>query len=153
MDRFLIGLSSGMGAGVVMDLWGFLAKNVLHISTRSYIDWTAGVIYGSLPVYWYECLFALLTHLVWCGFLGITLSYILQRSSSRHFLLKGTLFGFLVGFFVFSIAILLRLPGFSKIPFATSLSNAIGGITWGLLAAKLQDWFYPQHTPKNKMTH
>lgn len=144
-----MGLYSGMSAGVAMDLWGFLVKDYLHISTRHYIDWTSGVLYGYLPANWYEFLFAFVAHLVWTGFLGIALSQLLHRSSSRHFLLKGTLFGFLIGFFIFGIAILLRMPDFTKIPFRTSITNATVGIIWGLVTAKLLVGFESRSVKKN----
>lgn len=139
MDRFLKGLVSGIGAGFIMNFWGLLMDDLLHVSTRDYLDWTSVVLYGYLPTHLYESLFAFLAHLIWTGFLGIALSYILFKSS-RHFLLKGALFGFLIGFFIFGIAILLRMPFFATIPFPTSVTNAIGGLIWGLTTAKMLDW-------------
>lgn len=140
MDRFFKGFFSGVGGGVILNLWGFFVKDLLHFSTRNFVDWTSVVIYGILPTTWYDFLFALICHLFWTGFLGIIFAYLLSRVTPQGYLFKGAFYGFLVGFFIYGVAILLRMPFFTMIPFPTSLGNAIGGILWGVTTAHLLYW-------------
>lgn len=140
MDRFFRGLLSGMSGGLAMDLWGFVVKDLLHISSRNYVDWASVVTYGFLPNNWYEFLIAFVTHLLWTGFLGIIFAYLLPNLSTRGYRIKGGFFGFVIGFFIYGIAIFLRMPFFTKIPFPTAASNAVGGIIWGVLMAETLEW-------------
>lgn len=123
-----------------MNLWAFLAKDLLQISIRNFVDWASVVIYGYLPGKWYEFLLAFGAHLLWTGFLGILFSYLLPKLTMQGFRVKGALFGFIIGFFIYGVAILLRMPFFTKIPFLTSTSNAIGGILWGFTTAHALGW-------------
>lgn len=150
MERCFKGLISGMAAGFIMDIWGFLVKDILRIATRNYIDWTSVVIYGFLPRNWYEFSFAFGTHILWTGLLGITLAYLPPRLSSQGFWIKGALFGFFVGFFTYGVAILLRMPFFTKIPFPTAATNATGGIFWGIMTAHILKWLDAKY--KDKMS-
>ncbi len=140
MDHFFKGFLSGMTGGLIMDLWGFLVKDLLRIATRNYIDWAAVTIYGFLPTNFSESLFAFGTHLLWTGFLGIVLAYLLPRLSSQGYRIKGAFLGFIIGFFIYGIAILFRMPFFTKIPFPTSVTNAIGGLLWGIITAHMLGW-------------
>jgi uncharacterized membrane protein YagU involved in acid resistance len=129
-----------MAGGLAMDLWGFLIKDVLQISTRNYTDWTSVVLYGFIPSNWYEFLFAFGAHILWAGFLGICFAYLLPKITPQGFRIKGAFFGFIVGFLIYGIAILSRMPFFTEIPFHTSASNAIGGIIWGITTAQVLYW-------------
>lgn len=140
MDTFFKGLYSGMSGGVIINLWGFLLKDFLHISTRNYVDWTSVIIYGTLAANWYQFLLALFTHLLWTGFLGIVFAYLLPKLTHRGYRVKGALYGFILGFFIYSAAILLRMPFFTQIPLPTAAGNAIGGILWGIITAQILTW-------------
>lgn len=124
-----------------MNLWALLAKDLLHISTRNYLDWTSVVLYGFLPTTWFHALLAFFAHLLWAGSLGVAFAFLLVKLKSQGIRFKGALFGYFVGFILFGIAILLRMPFFTKIPFPTSASNAIGGILWGVTTAHVLNYF------------
>lgn len=143
MDKFFTGFLSGMIGGMAMDLWGFLLKDLLGIASRNYVDWTGVVIYGIMPETWNEFLFAFASHIVWTGFLGSGLAYLLPRLTLQGLRTKGALFGFLISFFIYALAILGRLPYFSKIPFATAATNALGGLLWGAITAHCLKYWLP----------
>ena len=140
MDTFFKGLYSGISGGIVLNLWGFLLKDLLHISTRNYVDWTSVIIYGTLATNWCQFLLALLTHLLWAGFLGIPFTFLLPKLTYQDFRVKGAFYGFILGFFIYGVAILLRMPFFTQIPFLTSAGNAVGGILWGVTIAHTLHW-------------
>lgn len=141
MDSCFRGMVSGIIGGIVMDLWGFLSKDLLRFATRNYIDWTSVILYGYLPHNMPESLLALITHFLWTGFLGIVFAYILPKLTTEGSRIKGAYFGFIIGFFLYGIAILLRMPFFQVIPFPTSAGNAVGGLLWGIVTAHMLDWF------------
>lgn len=140
MDRFSKGLVAGVCGGLLMNIWGFLIKDLFRISTRNYVDWAAVVIYGFLPQNWYQFLFALVSHLLWAGFLGTLFAFLLPSLTYRRSWLKGGLFGFIIGFFIYGVAIIMRMPFFTKIPFHTSIGNAFGGLLWGIVTAEIIKW-------------
>ena len=140
MDRFYKGFFSGVSGGVVANLWSFFVKDLLHLSTRNFVDWTAVIIYGALPTTWYEFLLAFCTNLLWTGFLGVVFAYLVPYLTPQGYLFKGAFYGFLVGFLVFSTGILLRMPFFTIIPFRTAFGNAIGGLLWGIVNARILFW-------------
>lgn len=140
MDTFTKGLYSGFSGGIVLNLWGFLLKDLLYISTRNYVDWTSVIIYGTLATNWYQFLLALFAHLIWTGFLGIPFALFSPKLTPQGFRVKGAFYGFILGFFIYGAAILLRMPFFSQIPFPTSAGNAAGGILWGVTMAHTLHW-------------
>ena len=140
MDRFFKGFFSGVSGGIAINLWSFFVKDLLHFSTRNFVDWTSVVIYGVLPATWYEFLLAFCIHLLWTGFLGIIFAYLLSIITPQGYLFKGALFGIILSFLMDGAAILLRMPFFTLIPFPTALASASGGILWGLVTAQTLHW-------------
>lgn len=135
MDRFLRGLISGVIGGVVMNIWSMTSYYFFHFSNRRFLDWAAVLIFGHLPSNIYETLLALLTQILWAGFLGILFAYFIPVITSRDYLLKGAFWGFISGFIMYALAILLNMPYFHAVSFDTVLSQMIGGILWGLTLA------------------
>lgn len=140
MDRFFKGFFSGVSGGVVANLWSFFVKDLLHLSTRNFVDWTAVIIYGALPTTWYEFLLAFIINLLWAGALGITFAYLLPHTTRQGYIFKGVLYGIMLSFLIYGTATLLRMPFFSMLPFWTSLGNAIGGTLWGVITAQTFNW-------------
>ncbi|HEY8392751.1 MAG TPA: hypothetical protein VIL83_08500 [Capillibacterium sp.] len=140
MDRFFKGFCSGFSGGIAANLWSFCLKDLLHFSTRNFVDWTAVVLYGVLPATWYEFALAFLANLFWTGFLGIGFAYLLPYLTPQGYLFKGALYGLILAFLIYGTAILLRMPFFTIIPFRTTLGNATGGLLWGIIAARTLFW-------------
>ena len=119
----------------------FLVKDLCGISTRNYIDWASVAVYGFfLPYNWYEFRFPGATHLLWAGFLGVILTFILPDLTSQRIWLKGGLFGFVIGFFLYGVAIIMCVPFFTETSFATSFTNAMEGILWGITTTEIIKW-------------
>jgi uncharacterized membrane protein YagU involved in acid resistance len=135
VDLFFRGFFSGVGGGLIQILWGFITKDLLHFSTRNYLDWSAVILFGNLSTTWYESLLAFSGHLVWTGFLGIIFGYLLPLLSPRGYLFKGIVYSFMISYFLDGLAVIFRIPYFTMVPFSTALTNAIGSILWGICTA------------------
>lgn len=135
MDRFSRGLIAGMAGGVLMNIWNLISYYFLNMADRRYLDWASVLIFGHLPTTFTETVYAQITQLIWAGFLGTIFAYVIPGVTSRTPLLKGTIWGFITGFILYAIAIIVRMPYFTRISTGTSISQFIGGIIWGLTMA------------------
>lgn len=135
MDRFSRGLVAGLAGGVSMNIWSLISYHVLHIADRRYLDWASVLLFGHLPINITQTVYAQITQLIWSGFLGVVFAYLIPAVTSRGYILKGAVWGFVTGFVLYSIAILIRMPYFAKIETGTSISQFIGGLIWGTILA------------------
>ena len=132
MDRFYRGFLAGVVGGIIMNIWSFISVDLLNFSEFHFIDWAAVMTYGSPPDNFLENMMSLITHLAWTGFLGIVTAYIIPLTTSRKFLLKGVIIGFILFFILNALPVLFQTPYLHDITSETALSNAIGSILWGL---------------------
>lgn len=131
MDRFSRGLLAGIVGGVLMNIWSLISYYILDVADRRYLDWSSVLLFGHLPTNLTEAVYAQITQLIWAGFLGVIFAYIAPEITSRAYLLKGTIWGFITGFILYAVAILVRMPYFTKISTGTSITQFLGGIIWG----------------------
>jgi hypothetical protein len=134
------GLTAGVIGGVVMNLWTLVAVYLLQWEIIRFVDWSAIMIFGTLPRSHLEGLVALFMHLLWAGFLGIIFAFLIPHITSRYYLIKGAVYGVIVGFFVYAIPTLLQMPILKEMSLTTVASNTIGGIIWGLTLALSLRW-------------
>lgn len=134
-DRFVNGLITGTVAGIAMDILNFIMY-YSNFSTMRYLDWAGIMIFGRKPVFLSEELFAQLVQLAFSAFIGILFAYLYFGVTSRYYLLKGLFFGVIFWFFMYAAGTALRLPHLTVIPFKTSLTNFLGSIVFGLVAAE-----------------
>lgn len=134
-DRFVNGLITGTAAGIAMNLLNF-AMYYLNLSTMRYLDWAGIMIFGRKPAFLSEELFAQLVQLAFSAFIGVLFAYLYFEVTSRYYLLKGAFFGVIFWFFMYAAGIALKLPHLTVIPFKTSLTNFLGAIIYGLVAAE-----------------
>ncbi len=140
MDRFFRGLIAGIVGGVAMNLWTLIAVFIFNWPIVRFIDWAAIMIYGDFPRSHVEGLFSLMMQLLWVGVLGIIFAYLIPHITSRGYLLKGAVFGVVLGFLIYAIPTLLQMPLLAENSFITVLSNHIGGLIWGLTMAQTLHW-------------
>ncbi|MDW7651373.1 MAG: hypothetical protein SCM57_08585 [Bacillota bacterium] len=123
-----------------MNIWTLIAIFILNLEIIRFIDWSAMVLYGDLPRSFAEGVVALFMHLLWTGLLGIVFAYLIPQITSRGYLLKGVVYGVLVGFITYAIPTLFQLPILKENSLTTVLSNITGGTIWGLTLAQTLRW-------------
>lgn len=134
-DRFLRGFIAGIVGGIVMNIESFLSF-YLNFTKTLYLDFAAIVIYGRWPLNSWEAYFALLTQLLFTGFLGVAFAYLLTRLTSVHYLFKGWFYGVVIWFFVFAAGVAFKIPLFERPGSVTVISNFIGASVFGLALAE-----------------
>ncbi len=141
MDRFFRGFAAGLTGGIVMNLWSFIAHGLLNFSTRRFLDWSGVFLFGRLPRNTLEIGYALFIHLVLSGALGVVFAlFIRDVTTSRGLLVKGVIFGLVIGFIFSSIPVMFGVQFLEFIPVGTTISNHVGGLLWGLVTAYSLGW-------------
>lgn len=148
MDRFYRGLIAGMVGGVLMNLWDLISYHLFHFSKLRYLDWAGMIMYGELPKSNLAVIFALISHLIWVGFLGVVFAFLIPSITSRKYLIKGLTYGFLTGFIIYAAGIAFKMPVISHRTPETAISQFIGGTIWGLTLAYTLRWL---DTKKNNL--
>lgn len=152
MDRSFRGGIAGIIGGIVMNVWSFLVYLVLNIKIVRFLDWAGFVLYGHLPRNTFEALYALIIQIIFAGFLGVVLAFVVKQSTSRGYILKGIFFGLITGFFIYAVPVFLNTPILSDLPLNNVISNHFGGILWGATTAymlqKLDQSPIVTNTPK-----
>ncbi len=136
MDRFFRGFIAGVVGGVAMNLWTLFALYVLNWEIIRFVDWVGIIVFGDLPRSLVEGLFALLMHLLWVGVLGIGFAFLIPHVTSQGYLLKGMIYGVVLGFLVYAIPTVFQMPILEETSMATVFSNHTGGAIWGLVMSK-----------------
>lgn len=140
MDRFSRGFLAGVVGGVAMNIWSFIAYYVLNLPIIRFLDWSSIILFGDLPSTLWQGNYALMIQIIWSGFLGILLSLVFPHMGSKNYLIKGALFGLIIGFVIYAFPVLFKMPYLYKSKLETVISNHIGGIIWGLVTAQTLKW-------------
>lgn len=140
MDRFFRGLLAGMIGGVTMNIWSLIEVSIFSLEIVRFIDWASIFLYGDLPRSHTEGLVALFMHVLWTGLLGVIFAFLIPQITSRGYLIKGVVYGVLVGFITYAIPTMFQMPMLKETSLTTVLSNISGGIIWGLILAQTLRW-------------
>ncbi len=141
MDRFYRGFTAGVAGGVIMNIWSLTSFHVLNLTTMRFLDWSAVMLYGTLPKTLGEEFYALLLQLMWSGTLGILFAFLVREYfTSQGLLGKGLIFGIISGFIIYAIPVCFGIQHLEFIPIRTAVSNHIGGAFWGITTAYTLGW-------------
>ncbi|KUO53411.1 MAG: hypothetical protein APF76_09220 [Desulfitibacter sp. BRH_c19] len=140
MDRFLRGLIAGIIGGIAMNLWTLIAVGIFNWQIIRFIDWAAVILYGQFATSHAEGFFALVMQILWSGTLGVIFAFLIPHITSSRYLIKGAVFGLLVGFITYAIPTILQMPILKEPSFITVVSNHMGGAIWGLTTAQTLRW-------------
>ena len=134
MDRTFRGLIAGMCGGVMMNIWSSISHYMLKFADLTFVDWGSIIIFGYRPSNLPVSLVAFIAQLFWAGFLGIILAFLLPVITSRGYLIKGALFGFLASFFIYSIPVLFEIHHLKDLSLGTAVTDLSGSVLWGITA-------------------
>lgn len=134
-DRFLRGLLAGVTGGIAMNALSYPLEQLIGAKRYLFIEWSAIMLFGDRIANTGEMIVALGAQLLWSGFLGILLAYLYPLISSRGYLLKGALFGFVLCFFMTAIPVLLNVRYLQESSLATTIGNIVGALIWGMTTA------------------
>ena len=127
MDRFYRGLVAGTVAGIPMNIWSNVTREFGFGELR-FLDWAGMVIYGSLPVTLFQQAYAQIIQFFWLGFLGVIFSFLIPKVTSRGDIGKAVFFGVIMGFILYAIPVLFKVPNLTATDSVTVLNNHLGGV-------------------------
>ncbi len=134
-DRFINGFLAGVSAGIVMNLWGFLAGAMRFTDLRM-VDWTAIIVFGHKPPFnSIEILIALLANLFFTGLLGIGFIALLSIIKNNTIYFKGWIYSVAIWFMIYAVTTLAKVEGTMPVSVGTTTANLIGATIFGFLVA------------------
>lgn len=143
MDRSFRGAIAGTAGGITMTLWSFFMYSVLNIKIVRFLDWAGYILYGHMPRNNFEVIYALLIQIVFVSFLGVVFAFVIAKTTSRGYLLKGAFFSLVAAFFIYAVPVFFGIKELSHLSLVNVMSNHFGGILWGITMAyvlqKLED--------------
>ena len=106
------------------------------------MDWVAVLTSGEKSQSGFQIITDFIIQIIWDGFLGAIFAHLLIKISSKGIMIKATLYGALLWFFIRSIAVLFRLnPLIIGQTFPGRLSNLLGAVLWGIVLGYLLQRF------------
>ena len=131
MDRTMRGLYAGMLAAIPMNIWSLFSFYIMGLTDFRLLDWGSFLIFGNPPQNAVELIGGQVAQILWCGFLGILFSLIIPIITAGSLLIKGIFYGFITGFFIYVIPILLRTPILGNPTTGRVVSQALSAVIWG----------------------
>lgn len=135
MDRFFRGFIAGIIGGIPMNIWSMISFHLFKFSKLRFADWGAFMALGHLPDDTLQLVIGLIAQMIFVGCLGVIFAYLIPQITSRGYQIKGMIYGFIVGFIIYSIPVLFQIPRLKLLTTETALSNIIGGVLWGGITA------------------
>ncbi len=133
-DRFTPGLFAGFAGDIVMQIY-FQTLKYLGVTDKTYLE------YGQILIMYkpYKGVLAFIVGLTFefiiGGLLGIILSYLVQYTSSRFYILKSVTISVASWLILLAPGTLFKMPLFTVVPPLQSLLMLGGSIIWGVVAA------------------
>lgn len=135
MDKFSVGLTSGVISGIGLNLFSFASEKA-GISKLPIASWTAIIIYGRTPPFSSgEIWFAALGNVFFAGFLGVVFSFLVPVITKERLYLKGWFFSIIIWFSIYAVTALFKVDGTLPLELNTVISNAVVSSIFGLLLA------------------
>ncbi len=133
-DRLVAGGLAGIIAGLIQYAYGLTVKG-LGLTDRIFgqfsdVIYTARIYTGVLGF-----ILSVLTHSAVSLVAGVVFAYIIEKTSSRYYMLKGAGYGFILWFFLSGFGTIFRLPLFIDIPQISALTILVGAVIYGLVLA------------------
>ena len=123
-----------------MNTWNLFSFYVINLSEHRLLDWIAVYSMGRMAHGLLEITFTLTSQILWTGFLGAIFVFLIPLCSSKHLILKGIVFGYIIGFVKWAIPNLFKTPVLMDMTFNTIVSHAIESILFGLTLATVLQW-------------
>jgi uncharacterized membrane protein YagU involved in acid resistance len=133
-DRLIAGGLAGIIAGLIQYVYG-LATQALGFTDRSFGQFSEVV----LNLHVYEgilgFIIGVLSHMAVALIFGVLFAYIIAKTSSRYYIIKGAMYGLVLWFLLSGFGSVLRLPNFTKVPPTSELDILVGAVLYGLVLA------------------
>lgn len=118
-----------------MTIWDLIAFHFLDFSEHRYLDWSSVMLLGDRPSSSIKIIYSQFIHLIWAGFLGVIFAFLIIIIGNKGLILKGSIFGFVLGIIFYAIPKLFETFHLYDTPIESVISNHLGSVSWGLVTA------------------
>ena len=130
-DRLVAGGLAGMIAGFIQYAYGLITE-AIGITDRAFGQFSEIVLSSRIYTGVLGFVIGLLAHLAVTIMFGVLFAYLIEKSSSRYYLLKGAGYGLVLWFLLSGFGTVARLPLFEDIPPLAALDILIGSLLYGV---------------------
>lgn len=135
LDRAIAGLIAGFVGAIIMTIWALISVYVLNLANRHFFGWSSILVFGHQPTNFAEILVALVFYLVWTAFLGVIFAFLIPTLTSKAYILKGAIFGFLLSFVFYIFPMFFNIPHLQVNTLDNVVTEMVGGTLWGTTTA------------------
>lgn len=133
MGHFLRGFLSGLLAGFVANMVGFVSYNILNLTQLRFLDFAAVFILGRRSANLGELLLALGAQLFFSSLVGVLFSWVVSRSSRDNLTLKAIAYSLTVWFSTYALSVLFKVSPLQGVDLSTAVSNLVTALIYGLV--------------------
>lgn len=138
-DRLVTGAAAGIAGALAQNAYAYIAR---------FLGWRGPVYedYGQILLFYrihkgvLPTVLGLLGHFVWDIIIAILFAYLIRQTSSRYYLLKGTLYGMIVWFFIKAGSTLFKIPVIINVMPGTVAFFFAGSVIYGLAITLCLRW-------------
>jgi hypothetical protein len=133
-DRLVAGGLAGIIAGLIQYVYGLIVLK-LGLTDRIFGQYSDVLFSNRVYTGFLGAIMSILTHLAVTLITGVLFAYIIEKTSSRYYLLKGAGYGFVLWFLLSSFGTIYKMPLFTDIPAQSALVVLVGAIIYGIALA------------------
>lgn len=131
-DRLVAGGLAGIIAGLIQYAYGLITE-AIGFSDRSFGQFSEIVLSSRVYTGVLGFVMGLLSHIAVAIMFGVLFAYLIEKSSSRYYLIKGAGYGLVLWFLLSGFGTVAKLPLFEDIPPLPALDILIGSILYGVI--------------------
>jgi uncharacterized membrane protein len=150
-DKIIRAFIAGLIGGAIKDILDLISYYCCRFTNYRYLDFTAMIIYGKKPFFWWDTVFVQFIELIFSGLIGIIFTAVIPRESNRNYLIKGWLYGVAVWLFLCIIGMIFKTPFFTLIPWQTANSDFLTSSVYGIVLALTLRYFDKKYDNHNEL--
>lgn len=144
-DTFMRGLVGGLVAGIVKDIPDIFLVDLFKIKQLAFWDYVGVMIFNRIPSSFIDHLVAFIVQVAFSLGLGIIYStVIIPKFTTKHYLVRGLVYGSACWFFLMSLIKLYNVTKILSHDLFTPIATWLFSIGYGILLAYLDHYFSPQ---------
>jgi hypothetical protein len=144
-DKFIQGSIAGLIAGTLKDIPN-LSFYFLKLTEKTYFDYSGALAFDRPPKGIAEYVFAFCLQLMFSIFLGIIFSHLTPKIKSKHYLLKGAVFGGAIWIFIKLGVLVFQIEILYFKNLSSAIENIANSIFYGIILAWICEFLAKKKT-------
>jgi hypothetical protein len=132
-ERFIIGVVAGTIAGILKDIPDAIFHFLLRITNITFSDYAGTIALGHRPAGLTEHLYAVFYEIVFSVFIGIIFVNLAPYFETKHYLLRGAIYGALVWFTIRCAVMAFGITPLVDGDILSTIINSLNSILYGTI--------------------